>query len=74
MAEHKLSRRQVIQGAVAGAGAAAASSLMPGIPSALCAPPLRRTDDRGILIIHGTGSSMPENFNPLIDRRSCLAL
>jgi peptide/nickel transport system substrate-binding protein len=40
---------------------------MPGMTSDLSLQAsAQEADDRGILIMHGTGSSMPENFNPLI--------
>jgi peptide/nickel transport system substrate-binding protein len=68
MSEQTLSRRRVIQSAVVGAGAVAASSLMPGatsFPSQGAAA--QEVDDRGILIMNGSGTgTMPENFNPLI--------
>jgi len=68
MSEQTLSRRRVIQSAVAGAGAVAASSLMPEVtsfPSLEAAA--QEADDRGILIMNGSGTgTMPENFNPLI--------
>jgi peptide/nickel transport system substrate-binding protein len=66
MSPHKLSRRRVIQTSVAGAGALAASSLLN--KTGAVAPELAaaQEDERGILIMSGGGSSMPENFNPLI--------
>jgi peptide/nickel transport system substrate-binding protein len=67
MSEQKLSRRRVIQSAVAGAGAVATSSLIPGVTSDLARQAsAQEADDRGILIMRGTGPSLPENFNPLI--------
>jgi peptide/nickel transport system substrate-binding protein len=65
MAEKTLSRRQVIQSGVAGAGALAASTLIPGVTSGPFAQAAAQEDDRGILILSGSGPTMPENFNPL---------
>jgi peptide/nickel transport system substrate-binding protein len=65
MAEKTLSRRQVIQSGVAGAGALAASTLIPCVTSGPFAQAAAQEDDRGILILSGSGPTMPENFNPL---------
>jgi peptide/nickel transport system substrate-binding protein len=63
--EHKVSRRRVIQTGAAGAGALAASSLLPGIESIPLQQAAAQEDDRGVLIMMGDGPQMPKNFNPL---------
>ena len=65
MSEHKLSRRRMIQTGAAGAGALAASSLLPGIESIPLQRAAAQEDDRGVLIMMGDGPQMPKNFNPL---------
>ncbi|MGH2618061.1 MAG: ABC transporter substrate-binding protein, partial [Thermomicrobiales bacterium] len=62
---HKVSRRQVIQTGVAGAGALAAHTILPCVPSVSFMETAAQEDDRGILIMKGDGPSMPETFNPL---------
>src|SRR5262245_28418218 len=66
MSPQKLSRRRVIQSGVAGAGALAASSFLPGAGSIAPEQAVAQEDDRGILIMMGSGPQMPENFNPLL--------
>jgi len=65
VSEHKLSRRRMIQTGAAGAGALAASSLLPGIESIPLQRAAAQEDDRGVLIMMGDGPQMPKNFNPL---------
>jgi peptide/nickel transport system substrate-binding protein len=65
MSEKTLSRRHVIQSGLSGAGALAASTLMAGVTSGPFAQAAAQEDNRGILILSGSGPTMPENFNPL---------
>ncbi|MFN8593740.1 MAG: ABC transporter substrate-binding protein [Thermomicrobiales bacterium] len=64
MSELTISRRRVIQVGAAGAGAFAAPFFFPGLtPDSIGYA--AQGEDRGVLIMNGTGSSMPKNFNPL---------
>ena len=59
----------MIQSGVAGAGALAAYLARPGSDRCHVARGLAaaQEDDRGILIMRGSGATMPENFNPLLN-------
>ena len=64
MLEEMVSRRRAIQSAAGGVGALAAALFPDAFPVSLVRA-AAQDDDRGILILKGTGASMPENFNPL---------
>lgn len=65
MAGTNVSRRRLIQTGAAGAGTLALAALLPGVTSVSLVRAAAQDDDRGILILRGIDSSMPENFNPL---------
>jgi len=64
MSPRKLSRRSLVQTGAVAAGALAAHSLMPAVTSVPLAS-AAEADDRGTLIMRGSGSGLPESFNPL---------
>ncbi len=65
MTEKIVSRRRLVQMGLGSAGLLAAAGQLPGVTSVALVG-ATQDEERGILIMSGSGSGMPEHFNPLL--------
>lgn len=65
VSEQGVSRRRLVQMGLGSAGLLAAAGRVPGVTSATLVA-AAQDEERGVLIMSGSGSAMPDNFNPLL--------